>query len=99
MTHMSSFILGGIAAAFAANPLYIDAQGVFAPTSVQNQVGPARAASVTIVNRVGKDDKLRSLSKTKTPSRSAREIKEGCDPAISPLAGEVQADIGLRCLT
>jgi hypothetical protein len=52
---------------------------------------------VTIINRVGKGDKLRSLSKIMTPP-TVREVKEGCDPAVSPLAGEARADIGLRCL-
>jgi hypothetical protein len=98
MTHLSSYVLGGIVAALAANALYVDAQGVFGPTAVQNQVSSARAELVTIVNRVGKGDRLRSRSTTTPPPLTVRGVKEGCDPAVSPLAGEVRADIGLRCL-
>ena len=98
MTHLSSYILGGIIAAFAANALYVEAQIAFAPPVVQDQFTPTRTELVTIVNRVGKGDRLGSLSKMTRQPLTVREVKEGCDPAVSPLAGEVRADIGLRCL-
>jgi hypothetical protein len=110
MTNLPSYIIAGAIAAFGANALQVNLQGTGGPLYEH----PVHSDLVPDVNRAGKGDRLplatsvvgkntaatSVVEKNTAPPLTIRDVKEGCDPAISPLAGaSVRADIGLRCLS
>jgi hypothetical protein len=99
MTNLPSYIIAGAIAAFGANALQINLQG----TGRALYERPVHSDLVQDVNRAAKGDRLPlttgGVGKNSAPPLTIRDVKEGCDPAISPLAGpSVRADIGLRCI-